>query len=103
MRFLQFALAVLLVQAVLAQDRPDFSGEWVRLAPPEGPPPVLTIVQDEQTIRIQVRSSGGPSSSSGTYGVGTLAGWSAPFPEKCRVSSGPGKAVRLSSPGKAGE
>ena len=35
MRFLfqSFALAVLLGQPVLAQDRTDFSGEWVRVEP----------------------------------------------------------------------
>ena len=58
-------LAVLLVSG---QDRPNFSGEWVRLEPSTDPTPVITVVQNEQTIRIEGRS---PGPSSGTYEVGT--------------------------------
>jgi hypothetical protein len=60
-------LMVLAVLPVSGQDRPNFSGEWVRLEPSTDPTPVLTVVQNEQTIRIEARSSG---PSSGTYEVG---------------------------------
>jgi hypothetical protein len=69
---------LLTVAAVCAQDRPNFSGEWVLIEPVIDPPSVLTIVQDEQTIRIETRTSGGPSS--GTYGVGTVGGVVGPLP-----------------------
>ena len=49
--------ALLAVGVLSAQERPDFSGEWVRVVRPEDPPPVLRIIQDGQTIRIEVRSS----------------------------------------------
>ena len=74
MRFLfqSCALAVLLGQAVLAQDRPDFSGEWVLFEPSIDPPSVICVVQNDETIRIEhtvyARTLGrrtGPSS--GTY------------------------------------
>ena len=72
------ACALLTVAGLSAQDHPDFSGEWVILEPPQDPPPVLTIVQNDRTITIEVRSSEGPSS--GTYGVGTVGGVVGPIP-----------------------
>ena len=62
---------------VVGPDGPNFSGEWVRVEPPEDPLPVLTIVQDEQTIKIEVRSSGGQALD---YGVGTVGGVIGPIP-----------------------
>ena len=61
-------LTVLTVLTVAGQDRPNFLGEWMRLEPSANPSPVLTIVQNGRTIRIEARS---PGPSSGTYEVGT--------------------------------
>jgi hypothetical protein len=61
-------LTVLTVLAVAAQDRANFSGEWIRLEPSADPSAVLTVVQNERTIQIEARS---PGPSSGTYEVGT--------------------------------
>jgi hypothetical protein len=68
---------VLAVRRVSAEDRPNFSGEWVRLEPSLDPPPVLTVVQNEQTIRIE---TGSPGPSSGTYGSGTIGSVTGPVP-----------------------
>jgi hypothetical protein len=70
--------AVLALLSVSAQNRPNFSGEWVRLEPAStDPPPVLSVVQNEQMIRIEARS---PGPSSGTYEVGTGVGVRGPIP-----------------------
>jgi hypothetical protein len=70
-------LAILAVFHVDAQGRPNFSGEWVRLEPSTDPSPLLTVVQNEQTIRIEAPS---PGPSSGTYEIGTEGGVRGPIP-----------------------
>ena len=72
------ACVALAVTITSGQESPNFAGEWVLLAPSVDPAPVLTIVQNEQTVRIEARSSEGPSS--GTYGVGTAGGVIGPTP-----------------------
>ena len=56
-----FVLAVLLVQPVLAQDRPDFSGEWVRVEP-TGSPAILTVVETADSLIVKNESAAGPLS-----------------------------------------
>ena len=86
MRFGRVSLAcgVLAAALVSAQDRPDFSGEWVLVEPSNIPGSNLIVVQNEQTIRIEAYSWGTPSffqtPSSGTYGVRTVGGVVGPIP-----------------------
>jgi hypothetical protein len=97
------ACVALAVTITSGQESANFSGEWVLIDPSIDPIPVLTIVQNEQRIRIEARSSGGPSS--GSYGVGTVGGVIGPiFPEeKSPVSSGHGKTARSLLPSRAGD
>jgi hypothetical protein len=59
-----------------AQERPDFSGKWVRVEPPPDLGSVLTVVQDSESITIRQIF---PNPRSGTYrlngvGAGSVAG-----------------------------
>ena len=57
-------LAMLAVVPALAQERPEFSGEWVRVVPPPDLASVLTVVQDSESITIRQIF---PNPRSGTY------------------------------------
>jgi hypothetical protein len=67
--------AMLAVLPVTAQDRPDFSGEWVRVEPQPDSAAVLTVDLDGEFLNVKNVSSVGPRSwrrpSSG--GMGELS------------------------------
>jgi hypothetical protein len=69
---LGLALAMLAILPASAQERPDFSGEWVRVEPPADAAVVLSIVQTASVIRISNQSADGPGSD--TYTLGTRGG-----------------------------
>ena len=64
------ALTVLAVVSALAQERPDFSGEWVRVEPPPDRASALTVVQDSESITIRQIF---PNPRSGTYRLNGVA------------------------------
>jgi hypothetical protein len=61
---------LLAVTTVAAQDPPNFSGEWVRVAPPQKPPTVLTVAQTFESIEIRPLSLWGPRP--GKYRLGAF-------------------------------
>jgi hypothetical protein len=65
------AAVLLTIASVSAQDRPNFSGEWVLIEPSIELPSVVTVVQNEEIIRIETRSARDTERrmepSSGTY------------------------------------
>jgi hypothetical protein len=62
---------LLTVASMTAQDRPNFSGEWVRVEPPHESTTVLTVEQSEQFIRIEQIF---PTPRSGTFQIGVAGG-----------------------------
>jgi hypothetical protein len=66
------ALAILAVLPAYAQEQPIFSGKWIEIEPSPDAGAVLTVVQNDHSIRIEPGSSLGPRSR--TYGVGTVGG-----------------------------
>ena len=87
MRFscLPLACGVLAAASVSAQERPDFSGEWVRVGPLPETEAALVVRQGARSITIDAKSSPGPRP--GVYGVGTSGGVVADAIDGCGGSS----------------
>jgi hypothetical protein len=69
---LVLALTMLAVVPALAQERPDFSGEWARVEPADSTA-LLSVVQTGYFITISNQSADGPRSD--TYTLGTESGF----------------------------
>jgi hypothetical protein len=62
-RFLPpITFALLAVSPAFAQDRPDFSGEWVRVEPPADSVVTLSVVERDQSLVLNNHPSWGPRS-----------------------------------------
>lgn len=64
------AMAMLAIMPASAQERADFSGEWVRAEPPPDLASALTVVQDSESITIRQIF---PNPRSGTYRLNGVA------------------------------